>query len=123
MVTPSDISAVLGETMTKNSGTGPTCSYVNAATTDIVTVSTSQHTPEGARQALSGITSGGGAVVTPASVGDQAVLSTRSSVGQTSALCAFAKGGSVVVILVSGPKVGDSPKEAVALAQKAAGRL
>jgi hypothetical protein len=125
LVTPHDIFTALNQNMTKSAGSRSTCSYLNAQTTDTVSITTANMTtPTGAEQAVASTTRTVKVKVQHLrGVGDTAVAYLTTTKTRSVATCLIAKNGTFVFLLVSSPNAGHLMQEAIALAHDAASSI
>ncbi len=125
LVNPHDIFTALNQHMAKSGGSRSTCSYMNAQTTDTVSITTAKMTtPAGAEQAVAGTAHTVKVKVQHLrGVGDTAVAYLTTTKTRSVATCLFAKNGTFVFLLVGSPNAGHLMQEAIALAHKAASSI
>jgi hypothetical protein len=125
LVNPHDIFTALNQHMTKSGGSRSTCSYMNAQTTDTVSITTAKMTtPTGAEQAVASTARTVKVKVQHLrGVGDTAVAYLTTTTTRSVATCLFAKNGTFVFLLVGSPNAGHLMQEAIALAHKAASSI
>jgi hypothetical protein len=123
LVTAQDIFRALSQRMTEASRSRSTCSYVNASSTDHVTITTAKMTPAGAKQAVTGTAHTVKVKVHHLrGVGDTAVAYLTKSKNRSVATCLFARNGEFIFLLVGSQDARGLMPEAITLAKKAAGR-
>jgi hypothetical protein len=123
LVTPQVILTTTAERMVRVSRSKSSCSYMNAARTDNVAISTAKTSRAGAEAAVSGTVGTVKARVQHlGGVGDSAVAYLTTTKSRSIATCLFTKNGTLVFVNVSGPQARGLVLRVTALAKAAAGR-
>jgi hypothetical protein len=124
LVTPREIFTVLKERMVQASRSRSTCSYMNATTTDSVSISTANTTRVGAELAVTGTAHTVKVKVRHLrGLGDAAIAYLTTAKPRSIATCLFAKNGTIVFLNVGGPHPTPLMPGAIALAKTAASRI
>jgi hypothetical protein len=123
LVTPQDIFTARKERMVNASQSQSTCSYMNASTTDSVSITTAKMSRRGAELAVaSAARTAKGKVSHLRGFGDAAIAYLTVTKSRSTATCLFAKNGTFVFLVVGSRHARLLMQEAIALGGKAASR-
>lgn len=123
LVTPQDIFTARKERMAEASQSRSSCSYVNASTTDSVSITTAKMSRQGAELAVaSAAHTAKGRVWHLRGFGGAAIAYLTVTKTRSTATCLFAKNGTFVFLVAGSPHVRLLTQEAITLGRKAASR-